>query len=64
MFLTSRKSLHYQDNFRKEHVIEESDLRLIRPGHGLFWSNLDQILGKKLTQDVAKNEIVREAHFK
>ena len=63
MFLTSRKSLHYQDNFRKDHVIEESDLRLIRPGHGLFWSNLGQILGKKLIQDVAKNEIVLESHF-
>jgi len=47
----ARKSIHLQHPLSKNHVIEEIDLVMKRPGDGISPMLFEQILGKKLKQD-------------
>lgn len=49
--LVARKSIHLQHPLHKNHVIEEADLVMKRPGDGISPMLFEQILGKKLKQD-------------
>ena len=42
------------------HIIELSDLHLLSPGNGFKWSEIDQVVGKKILVDLPKNEIIYE----
>ena len=58
MALTSRKSFHYSCDLPKGKKIERKDLTLMRPGTGLKFADIENILGKNLRRDVVKNSIV------
>ncbi len=46
-----RRSFHYKKDLPKNHIIKREDLIFIRPGEGLNFDNIDQILNQKLTTD-------------
>lgn len=39
-------------------IITEDMLHMLSPGSGFKWSEKDQVIGKKATQDIPKNEII------
>jgi sialic acid synthase len=39
-------------------VIKEDDLHMLSPGDGFKWSQLNEVLGKKLLVDIPKNEVI------
>ncbi|MBK7182916.1 MAG: N-acetylneuraminate synthase [Bacteroidetes bacterium] len=49
--LVARKSIHLQHPLSQNHVVEEIDLVMKRPGDGISPMLFDQIIGKKLKQD-------------
>lgn len=44
-------------------VINRDDVHLLSPGDGFKWSQLDQVVGKKLIKDIAENEIIYDSFF-
>lgn len=42
----------------KGHVITEDDLHMLSPGDGFKWSQLNDIIGKKVKVEIPKNEII------
>ena len=46
------------------HLIKLSDLHLLSPGNGFKWSEIDQVVGKKILVDLPKNEIIYEKFIK
>ena len=44
-------------------VINRDDVHLLSPGDGFRWSQLDQVVGKKLIKDIAENEIIYDSFF-
>ena len=42
------------------HLIKQSDLHLLSPGNGFKWSEIDQVVGKKILVDLPKDEIIYE----
>lgn len=39
-------------------VIKEEDLMMLSPGDGFRWSDRNQLIGTKLTKDIAANEVI------
>lgn len=56
MAKTSRKSLHFKHDMKAGAIIEEIDIKLIRPGDGYFWDQRNLFMGKKLLMDVFEND--------
>lgn len=50
--IATKKDLHVGD------VISEDDLHLLSPGDGFKWIQRDLVIGKKVTVDIPKNEII------
>ena len=48
------RSLYVAENMKKGEVITEINVRSVRPGYGLHPKYLPEILGKKVTRDIAK----------
>jgi N,N'-diacetyllegionaminate synthase len=63
MARTSRKSLHFAKDLKTGAILQLSDLILLRPGHGIKWSNHSDILGKSLLRDVKKFELISSNDF-
>lgn len=63
MAITSRKSLHLNKSFSKGEVLEEQHLILMRPGSGLFWSQRNEILGKRARYDMNKLHLISVGDF-
>lgn len=61
---TSRKSLHFAMSLRKGEIINESHLKLIRPNTGIAISEIQNIIGMKITSDAKMNEPVTYEQFK
>ncbi|WP_042372040.1 N-acetylneuraminate synthase family protein [Bacteroides neonati] len=40
------------------HVITENDLHMLSPGDGFKWSQLDEIIGKKVIYEISANEVI------
>ena len=59
MAITSRKSLHYNHALEIGKKIDESDLKLIRPGNGFTWDERFLFIGKKIKYGVEFNEQVK-----
>ena len=53
-----RRSLYYVRDIRRGALIDETDLRRIRPGFGLAPKYLGQVIGKKATRDIYRGERV------
>ena len=51
-----RRSIYFIKDLPVGHVIEESDIRRIRPGHGLAPMYFDDIVGKTLSKAVERGE--------
>lgn len=56
-----RKSIHYDGNFRKDHVLHNEDLIMLRPGDGISPMELDKITGYKLAKDVKRGQKVNRS---
>lgn len=54
-----RRSLYFVKDLNKGDVITEDAIRSIRPGFGLAPKFVDQVIGRKVTQDVKRAQAVR-----
>jgi len=63
MAATSRKSLHLAKNLHQGEVLAEEDLVLMRPGCGLFWSQRNDIVGKRARHDMDKLHLMTTEDF-
>ncbi|MFW2564597.1 pseudaminic acid synthase [Acinetobacter baumannii] len=54
-----RRSLYFVKDLKIGEVIDESSIRSVRPGYGLPPKFYDEILGKKVTQNVSLNSPVQ-----
>ncbi|WP_396232477.1 pseudaminic acid synthase [Acinetobacter baumannii] len=54
-----RRSLYFVRDLKAGDVIDESSIRSVRPGFGLPPKFYDEILGRKVTQDIEKNSPVK-----
>jgi N-acetylneuraminate synthase len=61
--LQFRRSLYFVKNLRAGDVIDTHAVRSVRPGFGLAPKYLDEILGKRVTTDVAACTPVRMDHI-
>ena len=43
---------------KKGDIITLNDIHMLSPGDGVKWAEKEQLIGKKLKQDVVKNEII------
>ena len=43
---------------KKGEVITENDLHMLSPGDGFKWSQLSEVVGKTLVEDIPRNEII------
>ena len=58
-----RRSLYFVTDIKKGKIINENDVRSIRPGYGLAPKNIEKIIGKKVMKDVCRGEAVTWAAF-
>lgn len=56
MAQTSRKSIHARRHLSAGHTITERDLKLMRPGTGLYWGDKAAIIGRRLVRPIYPNE--------
>ena len=59
----SRKSLFFNRDLKKGHIISTSDLDLKRPGFGLYAKLIPELVGKKLICDVEASTMAEIKHF-
>ena len=52
------RSIASNVNFKKGQIIKESDLHMLSPGDGYKWSAKNEIVGKALTVDLPKDEVI------
>lgn len=52
--LVFRRTLYVVEDIREGDALTERNLRAIRPGKGLPTKNMEQLLGKRVTRDVAR----------
>ena len=45
-------------DMKKGETIKEDDLHMLSPGDGFKWSQLKEVVGKKLLVDIPKNEVI------
>lgn len=53
-----RKSLHYKDDLIKGAIIQKQNLIALRPGNGICPMDYEQIIGKTLSINVLKNQVI------
>ncbi len=58
-----RKSLHYKDDLIKGAIIEKQNLIALRPGNGISPMNYEIIIGKTLSRNVLKNQVININDF-
>ena len=44
-------------------IISEADIHLLSPGDGIKWADREQLIGKKINQDIPANEIIYKKYF-
>lgn len=52
------RSIATRHALKAGHVITEEDLHLLSPGDGFKWVQKDEVIGRKLTNDIAADEII------
>ena len=57
------RSLATNRPMKSGEVLTQNDLHLLSPGNGYRWTEKDDILGKKIKIDIAKNEIIYPEFF-
>ena len=58
-----RKSLHYTTDLNKGDIIEKKHFTALRPGTGISPMLYEELIGKKLSIDVVKNELIKHTDF-
>ena len=56
--MTFRRSLYIAENMQKGDILNEKNLRIVRPGLGLEPKYYDILLGRKVNRDVKKGTAV------
>lgn len=56
-----RRSLYFVQALRAGQVVTADAVRSVRPGYGMAPKHLEQVIGRKVTRDVARNSPVRPA---
>jgi Sialic acid synthase len=57
------RSIATNRDLRVGDLIKEDDLHLLSPGDGYKWVERDKVIGKYVSADIAKNEIIYEKHL-
>jgi N,N'-diacetyllegionaminate synthase len=52
----ARKSMHYVRDLKKDDVLTENDLVMLRPGSGVSPMEIDQVLGKQIRKSVSQGD--------
>lgn len=52
------RSIATNKELKVGHVITEADIHLLSPGDGVKWVDKSQLIGKKITKDLPKDEII------
>ncbi|WP_040670248.1 N-acetylneuraminate synthase family protein [Nitritalea halalkaliphila] len=52
------RSIATKSHLPKGAIIQEKDLHLLSPGDGYKWAQLNELIGKKVLQDIPKDEII------
>ena len=52
------RSIASLKKFPINHIITENDLHMLSPGDGYKWSQLDEVVGKKVVKEIPANEII------
>ena len=52
------RSLYFSNDLKKGETISTKDIRSVRPGYGLHPKYFDEILGKKVIENVEKGDRV------
>jgi len=65
-FKQLRRSIYYNKNLEKNHILKKNDIIFIRPfnKHGIEIENYKKIIGKKLKFSVRKNQITKTKDIK
>ncbi len=57
------RSIATKRSMLKGEILSQEDVHLLSPGDGFKWSQLDKVLGKRLSEDVPANEILYTKHL-
>ncbi|MFD2724777.1 N-acetylneuraminate synthase family protein [Hyunsoonleella rubra] len=57
------RSIASNKNLKAGKVITVEDLHMLSPGDGFKWADKNLVIGKKLTKDIPKDEIIYKEHF-
>jgi sialic acid synthase SpsE len=60
----SRKSFFYKKNYKKGERISLDNLKLLRPGNGLSFKDLNVFIKNKLKKNVGQNNMVKKSDFR
>lgn len=52
------RSVAANKDLKKGSVVNEGDIHLLSPGIGFRWKEREKVVGKKLTKDINKNELI------
>lgn len=52
------RSIATNKNVKKGDVITEKDIHLLSPGDGFKWSQKNEVIGRILSEDISKNELI------
>jgi N,N'-diacetyllegionaminate synthase len=55
----ARKSLQYNKNLKKGHILKQDDLIALRPYNGICVSKYESLLGKKLINNVEEKSLIK-----
>ena len=58
-----RKSLHYSIDLLKGDIIEKKHFSILRPGSGISPMMYEEVIGKKLSINVFKNDLIKKTDF-
>ena len=58
------KSLSFKKDMFKNEIINKNDLILKKPGNGIKFDKISNLIGKKLTKNVSKNRLIKYTDIK
>ena len=59
----ARKSIHLNKNVEKGVILKETDLVTLRPGDGISPMEWDNVIGRKINQDLSQGSILKPEHL-
>lgn len=59
----ARKSIHLRRNLTRGHIITIDDIIMKRPGNGISPMDMDFVIGRKLSLDLAADSLLKYGHL-